>query len=201
MLAQRLGGTNSVTAIDMNPFWLKAAAALVAEEGLANAIRFVRGDAEALPFPDAAFGAVFSVTVLEECDANRAIAEMVRIATPGARIGIIIRSLDLAQWWNLDLPEPIRLPPRSVAVKGVADASLYRGMRQAGLDGFVCFPSLLTLDRPHGPLWRPREDYALSLLTAEEFPIWHAARDRADEDGVLMTAWPCHCAVGTKPRA
>jgi len=66
MLAQRLGGTNSVTAIDMNPFWLKAAAALVAEEGLANAIRFVRGDAEALPFPDAAFGAVFSVTVLEE---------------------------------------------------------------------------------------------------------------------------------------
>jgi hypothetical protein len=53
--------------------------------------------------------------------------------------------------------------------------------------------------RPEGPLWRPREDYALSLLTAEELPIWHAARDKAAEDRVLMTSWPFHCVVGTKP--
>ena len=86
-----------------------------------------------------------------------------------------------------------------IAATGVADASLYRRMRRAGLSGLVCFPSLLTLDRPQGALWRPREDYALSLLTAEELPIWHAARDKAAEDGVLMTSWPFHCAVGTKP--
>ena len=189
----------------MNPFYLKEAEALAAEEGLAGAIRFLPGSAEALPFPDAAFAAIFSVTVLEECEADRAIAEMVRIATPGGRIGIIVRSLDLPQWWNLDLPEPIRHkiapPPRSVAAKGVADASLYRRMRRAGLGDLACFPSLLTLDRPQGPLWRAREDYALSLLTAEELPVWHAARDKAEQDGVLMTSWPFHCVVGTKAGA
>jgi SAM-dependent methyltransferase len=205
LLAHRLGGANPITAIDMNPFYLKEAEALAAEEDLAGSIRFLPGSAEALPFPDAAFGAIFSVTVLEECDADRAIAEMVRVAAPGGRIGIIVRSLDLPQWWNLDLPEPIRQkvaqPPRSVAAKGVADASLYRRMRRAGLIELICFPSLLTLDRPQGPIWRPREDHALSLLTAEELPIWHAARDKAEADGVLMVAWPFHCAVGRKPNA
>jgi SAM-dependent methyltransferase len=205
LLAHRLGAANPITAIDMNPFYLEQAEALAAEEGLAGVIRFLPGSAEALPFPDATFAAIFSVTVLEECDADRAIAEMVRIAAPGGRIGIIVRSLDLPQWWNLDLPEPIRQkvaqPPRSVAANGVADASLYRRMRRAGLVDLVCFPSLLTLDRPQGPIWRPREDHALSLLTAEELPIWQAARDKAEADGVLMVAWPFHCAVGTKHRA
>jgi len=189
----------------MNPFYLKEAEALAAEEGLAGEIHFLPGGAEALPFSDGNFGVVFSVTVLEECDADRAIAEMVRVAAPGGRIGIIVRSLDLPQWWNLDLPEPIRQkiaqPPRSVAAKGVADASLYRRMRRAGLGDLRCFPSLLTLDRPEGRLWRQREDYTLSLLAAEELPLWYAARDKAQEDGVLMTAWHFHCAVGTKPRA
>src|SRR5215469_15106604 len=205
LLAQRLGRTNRITAVDMNPFYLKEAEALAAEEGLAGEIHFLPGSAEALPFPGGNFGVVFSVTVLEECDADRAIAEMVRVAAPGGRIGIIVRSLDLPQWWNLDLPEPIRQkiaqPPRSVAAKGVADASLYRRMRRAGLGDLACFPSLLTLDRPEGPLWRQREDYTLSLLAAEELPLWHEARDKAQEDGVLMTAWHFHCAVGTKPRA
>ena len=73
-------------------------------------------------------------------------------------------------------------------------------MRLAGLRDLVCFPSLLTLDRPQGPLWRPREDYTVSLLAAEELPIWHAARQKAAEDGVVMVAWHFHCAVGTKPR-
>jgi len=189
----------------MNPFYLKEAEALAAEEGLAGEIHFLPGSAEALPFSDGNFGVVFSVTVLEECDADRAIAEIVRVAAPGGRIGIIVRSLDLPQWWNLDLPEPIRQkitqPPRSVAAKGVADASLYRRMRRAGLRDLACFPSLLTLDRPEGPLWRQREDYTLSLLAAEELPRWHEARGKAQEDGVLMTAWHFHCAVGTKPRA
>jgi ubiquinone/menaquinone biosynthesis C-methylase UbiE len=70
---------NPLTAIDMNPFYLKEAEALAAEEGLAGAIRFLPGSAEALPFPDGAFDAIFSVTVLEECDADRALAEMARV--------------------------------------------------------------------------------------------------------------------------
>jgi SAM-dependent methyltransferase len=163
------------------------------------------GNAEALPFPDAAFGAVFSVTVIEECDADRAIAEMVRVAAPGGRIGIIVRALDLPQWWNLDLPEEIRRkvtsPPQSVAGNGVGDASLYRRMRRAGLTDLVSFPFLVTLDQPAGPIWRYREDHVLSLLTEAELAIWHAARDQALQDENLMMAHALHCAVGTKPKA
>jgi SAM-dependent methyltransferase len=205
LLAQRVGGINRITAVDMNPFYLREAETLAAEDGLAGKIHFLPGSAEALPFSDSKFSVVFSVTVLEECDADRAIAEMVRVAAPGGRVGIIVRSLDLPQWWNIDLPEPIRQkiaqPPRSVAAKGVADASLYRRMRRAGLTDLFCFPSLLTLDRPEGPLWRQREDYTVSLLAAEELPLWYSARQKAQEDGVLMTSWHFHCAVGTKPQS
>jgi ubiquinone/menaquinone biosynthesis C-methylase UbiE len=203
LLARRLGGANPITAIDMNPFWLREAEALVAEEGLAGAIRFLPGNAEAVPFPDASFDAVFSVTVLEECDADRAIAEMIRVARPGGRIGVVVRALDLPQWWNLDLPETIRRkitpPPQSVAANGVADASLYRRMRRAGLEDLTCFPTLVTLDQPGGPIWRYREDHVLSLLTPEELATWHAARDTAAQQGLLMMAHPLHGAVGRKP--
>src|SRR5437868_348101 len=154
LLAERVVGANPITAIDMNPFWLREAEALAAEDGLAGAIRFLPGNAEAVPFPDGSFDAVFSVTVLEECDAERAIGEMIRVTRPGGRIGIVVRALDLPQWWNLDLPEAIRRkitpPPQSVAGNGVADSSLYRRMRRAGLEDLTCFPSLVTLDEPGG---------------------------------------------------
>lgn len=203
LLAQRLGGANPITAIDVNPFWLREAEALAAEEGLAGAIRFLPGNAEAVPFPDGSFDAVFSVTVLEECDADRAIAEMLRVVRPGGRIGIVVRAIDMPQWWSLDVPEPIRAkvtaPPQSVAANGVADASLYRRMRRAGLEDLTCFPTLVTLDRPDGPIWRYREDHVLSLLSADELPVWHAARDAAARDGLLMTVHSLHAAVGRKP--
>src|SRR4051794_1156494 len=203
LLAKRTGGGNPITAIDMNPFWLREAEALAAEEGVAGTIRFQPGNAETLPFPDNSFGAVFSVTVIEECDADRAIAEMIRVSKPGGRIGVIVRGTDLPQWWHLDLPEPLRRkitpPPQSVAGNGVADASLYRRMRRAGLADLRCFPFLVTLDRPNGPIWRYREDHVLSLLSGEELPVWQEARAKAEQDGLLMMAHPLHCAVGRKP--
>jgi SAM-dependent methyltransferase len=202
LLARRLGDANPITGADLNPYLLREAAALTAAEGLVGHIEFAEGNAEELPFPDDAFGCVYSVTVFEECDAERALAEAVRVARPGGRVGIVVRALDMPQWWNLDLPEAIRakvtMPPYSVAPRGVADKSLYRRMRAAGLDGLVCFPALVTLDRPQGPMWRNREDYALSLLNAEEAAIWRGLADRAKEEGLLFMANPLHCAVGRK---
>jgi hypothetical protein len=143
------------------------------------------------------------VTVLEECNADRAIAEMIRVARPGGRIAIAVRALDLPQWWNLDLPDGIHRKvtslPRSVGPGGVADASLYRRMRQAGLTDLVSYPSLITLDRPDGPIWRYREDHVLSILDADELPVWHAARAKAAAEGTLIAAHALHCCVGTKP--
>jgi SAM-dependent methyltransferase len=194
---------NKIVAIDPNSFLQGEAAALAASEGLADRIEFRPGNAEALPFPDASFGCVFSVTVFEECDADKAIAEAVRVAKPGGRIAVAVRATDMPQWWNLDLPESILRKvtptPRSVAPAGVADASLYRRMRQAGLNELVSYPALITLDQPNGPIWRYREDHVLSLLSADELPVWHAARDKAAADGTLLCSHPLHCCVGTKP--
>ena len=81
----------------------------------------------------------------------------------------------------------------------MADASLYRRMRDAGFSGLTCFPALVTLDRPEGPIWRYREDHVLSLLSPEETVTWTALTDAARRDGLLLTAHAMHCVVGVKP--
>ncbi|HYZ42958.1 MAG TPA: methyltransferase domain-containing protein [Stellaceae bacterium] len=203
LLAKRLGDANPITGADVNPFLLHEAAQLAEAEGVAGRIRFTEGNAEALPFDDATFDCAYSVTVFEECDAERAIAEAMRVVRPGGRVGLVVRALDMPQWWNLLLPDPIArkvsVPPRSVAPGGVADRSLYRRMRETGFVDLVCFPSLVTLDRPGRPIWRNREDHVLSQLSLEELPVWQAAREDAEKDGLLFMAHPLHCAIGTKP--
>jgi len=203
LLADRLGKANAITAIDTNPFLLREAQALAKEDSVDDLIRFAYGNAEALPFADASFDCIFSVTVLEECDADRALAEMMRVVRPGGRIGVIVRSIDLPQWWSVDVPEALRqrasTPPQSVAAKGVADASLYRRARQAGLSDLTCFPALVTLDRPEGPIWRYREDHLLAQLSPAELAAWQAAREVAAGQGLLFMAHPMHCMVGHKP--
>src|ERR1044072_4642738 len=108
LLAGRLGKANAITAIDTNPFLLREAQALAKEDSVDDLIRFAYGNAEALPFADASFDCIFSVTVLEECDADRALAEMMRVARPGGRVGVIVRSIDLPQWWSVDVPKALR---------------------------------------------------------------------------------------------
>ena len=200
LLAARLGPAARIDAVDINPFLLREAADLAVEFG--ERIQFAQGSALALPFADQTFDCIFSVTMLEECDADGAIAEMVRVARPGARIGLVVRAIDITQWWNLELPAEIRakaeLPPQSAGPEGVADASLYKRMRRAGLVDLRAFPALITLDEPNGPIWRYREDHVLSQLTLAETAAWHAARLAATEDGLLMQAHALHCAVATK---
>jgi SAM-dependent methyltransferase len=199
-LAERLPGAR-IDAVDVNPFLRREAAALAADFG--ERIRFAPGSATALPFPDQTFDCVFSVTVLEECDAEKAIAEFMRVTRPGGRIAIVVRAIDLPQWWNLKLPPAIKakaeVPPQSVDPSGVADASLYARLARAGLADLVGFPTLVTLDDPDGPIWRYREDHVLAQLTPAETETWHAARAAALAQGSLLHASALHCGVGRKP--
>src|SRR4029453_13071950 len=107
------------------------------------------------------------------------------VARPGGRVGVIVRSIDLPQWWNVAVPEAMRqrlvTPPQSGAAKGVADASLYLRARHAGLGDLTCFPSLVTLDQPDGPIWRYREDHLVAQLTPLETTTWRRARSAAAE--------------------
>jgi SAM-dependent methyltransferase len=200
-LAERLGEGARIDAVDVNPFLLREAGELAGDLG--KRIKFAPGSATELPFADQTFDCVFSITVLEECDAEKAIAEMLRVARPGGRVGIVVRAIDLPQWWNLKLPPAIRakvdVPPQSVGPVGVADASLYPRLRRAGLADLVGFPALVTIDDPDGPIWRYREDHVLAQLTPDETAIWHAARAAALAAGPLLQATALHCAVGKKP--
>ena len=78
--------------------------------------RFIVGDAEALPFPDAGFDAVLSECSL--CtfpDKQRAVAEMARVVRPGGTIAIADVTADVDA-----LPAPLRSAAARVAC--VADA-------------------------------------------------------------------------------
>ena len=208
LLAERIGvvplrAGHAITAVDVNPFLLREAAVLAKAQGLDGAIRFQAGSAVALPFAADSFDCAFSVTVLEECDADTAIAEMTRVVRPGGRIGIVVRSIDLPQSWSFPVPEAIRAraetPPQSVGRGGVADRSLYARMQNAGLTELVAFPTLVTLDRPGGPIWRYREDHVVSQLAPGELAAWQQARDVANAAGLLFQSHALHCAVATKP--
>jgi ubiquinone/menaquinone biosynthesis C-methylase UbiE len=203
LLARRFGEANPITAADINPFLLREAAALAEEEGLAGRITFRAGNAERLPFPGASFDHAYTVTVLEECDADLALRELFRVVRPGGRVGVIVRAIDMPQWWHLDLPEAIRrkanVPPQSVGPRAVADASLYRRMFAAGFEALTCFPALVTFDRPDGPIWRYREDHVLAQLEDAETAVWRTARETARQAGLLFMANPLHRAVGRKP--
>ena len=198
LLAPRLVG-GGVVATDVNRFLLREAALLA--EGLA--VTFREANAETLPFEDGAFDAAFSVTVLEECDPDRALRELFRVVRPGGRVGVIVRAIDLPQWWNLELPAALKrkveVPPRSVGPAGVADASLYPRMLEAGFVGLRCFPSLVTFDHPEGPIWRYREDHVLAQLSDAEMVVWKAAIEAARARGLLFMANPMHCVVGVRP--
>jgi ubiquinone/menaquinone biosynthesis C-methylase UbiE len=200
LLAHRLP-SGRIVATDVNPFLLREAAVLA--EGFADRILFQEANAERLPVSDGFFDAAFSVTVLEECDADRALRELYRVVKPGGRVGVIVRAIDLPQWWHLSLPAELKrkaeVPPQSVGALGVADASLYRRMRQAGFQDLSCFPGLVTFANPDGPIWRYREDHILSQLSEAETSVWHEATRAARADGLLFMANPMHCCVGVKP--
>ncbi len=78
-----------VTGVDLSPGNVEAARAAAGEAGLGALVAFEVGDAERLPFPDAAFDAVIC-----ECafctfpDKPTAAAEIARVLRPGGRLGL-----------------------------------------------------------------------------------------------------------------
>lgn len=76
-----------VTGIDIAPNLIEQAQASAAEEGLP--VAFEVGDAERLPYADAAFGAVVSMFgAMFAARPERAAAELLRVTRPGGRIAL-----------------------------------------------------------------------------------------------------------------
>jgi SAM-dependent methyltransferase len=200
-LARRTAGNNRIVAMDIHRTLLREATALARQDGLEGFVTFQPGNAEALPFKDSTFDVVLSSTVMELLDADQMLYEMIRVARPGGRVGVVVRAVDLRSVVNLPLRAELKakveaLPNGLAGERGCADVSLYRRFRDAGLDDVQMFPQLAAYQgssRLHAV-----QDRIMAVLSPTEADEWRVARDRAEADGTFFIALPFHCAVGTK---
>src|SRR5262249_42014071 len=90
-------------------------------------VRFVEGDAEDLPFPDASFDAVLSIYgVMFAPDHNRAAAELARVCRPGGRIALASWTPDgfIGETFRIFARYPPPPPRLQLPLRGGAQAYL-----------------------------------------------------------------------------
>jgi SAM-dependent methyltransferase len=202
-LARYTEGKNLITGVDINRYMLREAADLARLEGLDGSVKFEEGNADDLSYPDNFFDLSMSVTVMEEVNARKMLAEMIRVTRPGGRIVVIVRAIDLPFVINLPLGDALKSKAEreahggSAVPDGCADASLYRIFLESNLTEVMMFPHWAAFVRP----------WALDFLEGEIIPSldqseateWQAARAQTDEVGTFFFSYPHHCAVGTPP--
>jgi len=204
-LARQTARANRLIGVDMNPYLLREAAGLARQAGLGDVITFREGDAAALPFPDNSVDVTLACTVLEEGDADRMLAELVRVTRPGGRVGVIVRATDMPAWVNLPLRADLKarleapgLIGAGASAQGCADASLYGRVQAVGLTSLTLFPQLDAVT-PAEPRLARFQQQLLATLSPEDAQEWHRAVAHAQAQGTFFIAQPFHCAVGTKP--
>ena len=201
-IAHRTQRHNPITATDLSQYFLAEARVLADREGFGELV-FQKADGERLPFADSEFDIAFASTVMEECDADRMLKEMVRVVNPGGRVGVIVRAIDMGNVCTIPagaaILDRVLVPYQSVTENGCADASLYRRFLSSGLEDLRFFPHYLTLRDPYGAAWAYRESYFLAQFNESETRAWIVAKLAAIDDGSFLFASGLHCAVGTKP--
>jgi ubiquinone/menaquinone biosynthesis C-methylase UbiE len=199
-LARHTNGANHITGVDINRYLLREAAAVAKKEGIEGAIELREGNGEALPFADSHFDVTMACTVMEEGNADRMLAECVRVTKSGGRVAVIVRSLDMLGWVNLPLGSELKKKAETqrghVLKEGCADASLYRRMQQAGLKQVTMFPQWATFSA--GERLQFEQERIVAMLKPEEVNEWQKAIVQADAQGTFFIAQPFHCAVGIK---
>jgi SAM-dependent methyltransferase len=203
-LAQHTNGANPITALDVNGYLLREAAALTKSTGFDDIITYRAGDAEAIPLPSDSVDVTVSFTVMEEVDADRMLAEMVRVTRPGGRIGVVVRATDMTPWFNLELSPELRqavgnVPGAGADERGCSDASLYRRFVGAGLRNLSMGPQFGADTAQRSPQRLRTVVGRISQgLAVEQSRAFREAVHLAVESGTMVWGEPYHCAVGQK---
>lgn len=198
-LARYTEKQNPIVGADVNGYLLREAASLADGEGLGGVIDWQSGDGEALPFADSRFDAALAFTVMEEGDADRMLAECVRVTRSGGKVAVIVRALDMPWWVNLplrpELKHKVQTGYGDVVQGGCADASLYERMAAAGLGLVAMLPQWATY--ASGERLQQQQERMAERLTPEEAREWRCAIAAAGSR--FFISQPFHSAVGVKP--
>ncbi len=199
--ARRTEGRNPITAVDINGYLLREAESIVRKERLDEVIGFRHGNASDLGFPDGDFDVTYSCTVMEELDADRMLAELIRVTKPGGRVAVIVRANDMPWWGNVEMPRDLKAKIESIRgpaeENGCADAGLYRRFRESVLKQLKLYPQLAEFQ---GDYWvEILRQRILPHLGGAEAKIWGKAVSDSVAEGAFFFSLPHHCAVGTKP--
>lgn len=193
-----------LTGMDLNPYFLQEAESIAKMNGVADHIKLLHGNAEAIPLDDCSFDIVLTYTVLEECDANKVLSEIFRVLKPGGRVAVAVRAVDIPIFWHLPVDSAVvskvNVPNVLVSAKGCADGSLPERLSERGYRNVQYWPSFYGTANAQSPHWAVyRSVVAPPNLTPEDLPKWQAAHEEAARSGAGYFAQPIHCAVGTKP--
>ena len=127
-LAQEVGATGRIVAVDISSDMNSIASKRIAAAGFGDRVDIFEGDATALVFADATFDAAVSMQVIEYlAEPDAALHQLVRVLRPGGRLVIVDTDWDSLVWaatdrgraariaaaWNEHLPDPYL--PRSLA--------------------------------------------------------------------------------------
>jgi SAM-dependent methyltransferase len=123
----------SLVALDLSAELLARARARVL-----NSARFVRGNAEALPFPAGVFDVVYGCSVLHHLDVETALREVRRVLCPGGRLVFSEPNLLNPQVWLMFRCEALKsrfgVSPDEMAF---TRAAITRVLRRLGFDRFT----------------------------------------------------------------
>jgi arsenite methyltransferase len=98
-MAEQVGPGGHVTGLEIADSMVALAQRRCAYEPIASRTTIVKGDATALPFPDASFDAAVSTQVYEYvADISRALGELHRVLRPGGRVLILDTDWDSVVW-------------------------------------------------------------------------------------------------------
>jgi ubiquinone/menaquinone biosynthesis C-methylase UbiE len=116
-VAHRVRPNGQVVGLDPSPLMLSIARELAEGEALLAPVEFCVGSVQSLPFAEATFDVVLAITALSHAtDGEQALPELIRVARPGGRIGVL--DLDTDSWI---ISHPDRALTRRIAA-GASDA-------------------------------------------------------------------------------
>jgi ubiquinone/menaquinone biosynthesis C-methylase UbiE len=196
-LAARDGFAGTVTGVDLSPEFVAVAGRLAREEGVAERLAFLTGDAHDLDFPTASFDAVVAHTLVSHVrDPLAVLGEVARVVRPGGSVAVFdgdyasltfsssdqqlgARMEEALRSTIMSAPRVMRDLPRLLPRVGLrletTQAHVYA---EAGSSRFM-----LGIAETYGPLAA-----SAGLLPREQVDAWLADQRRSAEDGTFFAA-------------